>query len=510
MWRTLRKVFVVGARASEMPIPRPLSDVESRGASITQPKTRSDRRRMYRMLPTCSIPGLAPICCDTKDPDTIFCGYAQRLLRGVPKADDNELKSLSSFVDNFLNKNVNVAQQMSFDDWLSRTSYNEARKQELKVAYFELRGGFPTRWQCRKCKSFCKTESYPLYKHTRTINSRTDAFKVFSGPLFKAIEDEVYKLPEFIKHVPVPDRPDCIRNLRRAGRHYYQTDFTAFESHFTPSVMEALELRLYRYCLKWSPAAARLVCDVLSGLNIMSTRTGVTASVQGRRMSGDMCTSLGNGFSNLMLAKYLAARQGKELWGYVEGDDGLFATEAVLTTEMYYELGFTIKIEEVDDPCKASFCGMIFSDSGEIVRDPIEFLATFGWTSSFIGAGPKIMNGLLRAKALSAVYETPQCPIVGALARVALTATRGYAPRFVEDGYRNFSLVPCDELNLPAFNPSPDTRELLFEKFGITATLQIELERRIFAGDFNVAHLLPPTPSVLDHFHHSVRYVEVG
>lgn len=39
------------------------------------------------------------------------------------------------------------------------------------------------------------------------INSRSDAFKAFSGPFFKAIEKVVYEMPEFIKHTPVPDRP---------------------------------------------------------------------------------------------------------------------------------------------------------------------------------------------------------------------------------------------------------------------------------------------------------------
>jgi hypothetical protein len=396
---------------------------------------------------------------------------------------------------------------MGFEEWLASTSYNDERKQELRVAYFALRGGRPTRWQCRKIKSFVKTESYPEYKHCRMINSRSDFFKVFSGPLFKAIEEVVYQLPEFIKHVPVPERPGKVKELRRAGRRYYSTDFTAFESHFLPEVMDAIELELYRHCLSWCPADAELICRTLKGRNDMSTHTGVHASIYGRRMSGDMCTSLGNGFTNLMLAKFIASEQGHELYGFVEGDDGLFATEAILSEDKYRELGFTIKITPEDDPCAASFCGMVFADSGEIVRDPTDYLANFAWTSSFISAGDRVMDELLRAKALSSVYETPQCPIVGAVARWALSQTRHVRPRFVEDGYHNLSSVPRDESKLPAFDPADDTRALVERKFGISRDVQLEIERRVSKGDFDVAHLLPAHP----HLHHyAARYVECG
>lgn len=79
-------------------------------------------------------------------------------------------------------------------------------------------------------------------------------------------------------------------------------------------------------------------------------------------MSGDMCTSLGNGFSNKMKAEFLAYKAGGTIDGFVEGDDGLFVTNFELRSSDYEKLGFTIKIEEIADPCEASFCGMIFGE----------------------------------------------------------------------------------------------------------------------------------------------------
>jgi hypothetical protein len=332
------------------------------------------------------------------------------------------------------------------------------------------------------------------------INSRADAFKAWSGPKFKSIEKVVYQLPEFIKHVPVPDRPCKILGLKRAGRRYYQTDFTAFESHFTPEVLDVCECELYRHCLR-DDRDAEFLCSVIRGSNRMRTRSGVRATVQGRRMSGDMCTSLGNGFTNLMLAKFIVSCKGGLLEGFVEGDDGLFCSTVELKCQDYEDLGFTIKIEEVPDPCHASFCGLIFSESGEIIRDPRRFVMGFGWTQSFINAGPRIMDELLRAKALSSVYETPQCPIVGALARAALDRTRHAHPRFVEDGFHDLP----DVIDVPAFSPSHDTRQLFEQMYGISISAQLAIEGAITSGSLHlVAAYMPPTDEQLDY---CVKYV---
>lgn len=440
---------------------------------------------------------------DTNDPDTVECAFKQRLLRDVPKPECSALGKFRKFVRNYLRFNVRLARNMDFEEWLEGTSYNQQRKDQLRSAHDALRGGRPTRRQSSHIDTFVKSEFYPTWKHARMINSRSDAFKAWSGPKFKAIEEVVYDLPEFIKHIPVPDRPRAIAALKQAGRRYYQTDFTAFESHFTPEFLDVCECELYRHCLQ-NDNDVEFLCSVIMGCNRMRTRTGVRAQVKGRRMSGDMCTSLGNGFTNLMLAKFIASEKGGDVLGFVEGDDGLFCTDVELTSGDYARLGFTIKIEEVADPCEASFCGMVFSGSGEIIREPRRFLMGFGWTQSFINAGPRIMDELLRAKALSTVYETPQCPVVGAMARYALRMTRHVHPRFVSDGYH--TQLP-DVVRVPEFHPSGDTRNLFEHLYGVSIAAQLAIERAIDDGDFElVASLLPPTGEQSDY---SSKYVIV-
>lgn len=503
VWTTSRKVYAEGARMFETPLRLPPSALVDKGqATVSLPQSRRARRKMYRRLNYGAVKGFGPLCYDTSDPQTLEYAFRKRLMRDVPVPAPGALDGLSVFVQNFLNQYVPKVQPMEFDAWLESTMYGDVRKAELRGVHDELRGGFPTRRQCESVSAFPKTEPYANYsKCQRMINSRSDYFKVFSGPCFKAIEKVVYELSWFIKHVPVPDRPKLVGALRAANRHYYQTDFKAFESHFTPDVMESIELLLYRHCL-WDFKGAGLIIKTLRGKNRMKTRSGVRAVCEARRMSGDMCTSLGNGFSNLMLALYIMSRKGGKLEGFVEGDDGLFATTVPLCAEDYLDLGFTIEIEEVDDPCSASFCGLVFSDSGQIIRDPVKFLNRFGWTHSFIHAGPKIMNELLNAKALSTSFETPHCPIVGAIARHALKLTAGYCPRFVPDGYHE--AIPAD-FRVPEFAPTLDTR-LLFERlYGVPPALQIWAEGQIAEGNIDcVTSLFNAHPDVEDY---TERYV---
>jgi hypothetical protein len=343
--------------------------------------------------------------------------------------------------------------------------------------------------KARRVKQFIKNEDYPMFKMPRLINSRVDEVKVWLGPLFKAIESQVYNTNDgkirFIKHIPVPERPALIKNLPSCG-HFYGTDYTSYEKHFTRKTMDMIEFVMYRYMLSdiCGPVELTRIYETLGGMNHISSRTGLRAKILARRMSGEMCTSLGNGFANLILAEFITSRKGGWIHGFVEGDDGIFATDVELTVEDYANVGFTIKINEFHDPCEASFCGMIFSRSEQIVRDPISFVSKFGWSLSCIGCGEATMGALLRAKALSCVYETPHCPIVGVIARCALEHTRGLNPRFVRDGYHETLLIPRDETNLAPFSPAPDTRNLFHRLYNVSPREQIECEAQVVRGNY--------------------------
>lgn len=515
------RLYALGARADELPLECPSSSAVAAGlAQITTPGRRPARRRVFRATGHATIPGYAPICLDSGDPFTIECGLKKRLLRDLPQSDPALLKEFALFVDKWIVDNLPRVDAMPFEEWLSGTSYTEQRKAELRRVEAALRGGVPTRRQAARVSMFGKTEAYAALKHLRLINSRCDQAKVFIGPRAKAIENVLYKLRYFVKHTPVAERPAQIRSLLRSGDLVYLSDYTAFESSFVKELMEACELKLYRHCLR-GDEHCELMCRIISGRNRLRTRSGVRAELEARRMSGDMVTSLGNGFSNLMFELFLCQMRGDPNPRIlVEGDDGLCCTTAKITPEDFARLGLNCKLVRVNDPCEClpvdpadvptgrlgahigAFCGICCAQDGSIIKDPRSFLSTFGWVSSFVNASQRVMDELARAKALSAIYEAPQCPIIGALARRVLRQTAGVSPRFVLDGYH---AQPRDERGVPAFSPTPECRALFARHFGVSVDDQLAIEARFEAGVLDVADLMPPHPDVA---WYASRYLE--
>lgn len=486
------------------------------GRSVAIPSIRRARAVTYQHLdfgPT----WLAPISGDGNDPDTVHDAVVTRMLRDHKPArgqsvwvmDEALLGEFGSFVASWIAQNVQPVHVMSFEEWMESTNYSSSRKAELRALYNGLQGGRPSRRECRKVKMFIKREGYLVWdKACRCINSRVDIFKAYSGRFFKSIEEHVYSIcdpntgrPYFIKHVPVSDRAELVRKLKQAGCTYLETDYTAFESGYSKMFMDVCECALYKAALAHYPKDARLIADVISGRNICSTRGKVVAIADGRRMSGDMCTSLGNGFTNLMLSLFAAHKCSVTLTGHVEGDDGLFAASGPFDSDIPARLGFELKVKEHADPCLASFCGLIFASPGQVIKDPVKFLANFGWSGSYIGAGPSVRKALLRGKAISTIVEVGNCPVLGAIARAALAATEGVEPRYTSDGYHVLTDVGCADV---PFSPTLATRELFSHRYGVSVETQRRVESMCFNGDVSGAYtvLLRELPEL----HPSVEY----
>lgn len=249
-------------------------------------------------------------------------GVCQRVAGSVPKPDKKLLAKLGKRVDRWLNDNIvplSDDHDTSFMVWIETTHYPRWRKKELTDLFlagvddpvdFRL-------WRNIKCKSFVKDESYNRPKFNRGIYSRVDPFKVFCGPIFRAIEELVYSKSEFIKHVPVLHRAKHIRDLLGGDQssllRFMETDYTSFEKHFTREILEATEFKLYKHCTKnlhggddWYDTITR----VLAGKNKLTFRD-FSVDVQASRMSGEMNTSLGNGFVNLMLFIFVMEELGR-------------------------------------------------------------------------------------------------------------------------------------------------------------------------------------------------------
>jgi hypothetical protein len=276
--------------------------------------------------------------------------------------------------------------------------------------------------------------------------------------------------------------------LYSPGFVYAATDYTSFESSFVKEVMLACEFELYKYMTQHLPEGSKfmaLLHQVLTGTNVCIFKDFVL-HINATRMSGEMNTSLGNGFSNLMFMLFLCEEIGStDVLGVVEGDDGLFRVKGRFPTANEFEqLGMKIKLVEHLDICSASFCGIVFDPEDCVnVTDPIKQLITFGWTTrDYARVRESKLKVLLRSKSLSMAHQYPGCPILGSLARYGLRMTRGVDIRHhVKEG--KMSLWEREKLLMAISRPIPTktcglaTRQLVERLYGIPISDQLEIER---------------------------------
>jgi len=443
-----------------------------------------------------SLIGLAPPIPDGRDRDTVIDGCLRRFCVAPPVAAPELCRKFRKFVRKWVRTNLNPldhSQVLTYEEWLDQTNYPAWRKDELKRNWErsapDFSGGKPlVQRKYRKLQSFCKVETYPKYKAARAINARSDAFKNFTGRFFKSIELELFKLPWFIKHVPVKDRSNyMVQRFTGWGGPYYQTDYSHFESHFSARYMKIAEFELYKYMLQNYPLEIDAICGVMAGENVCEFRH-FDLKVDACRMSGEMCTSLGNGFANLMNTLFLVEHKTgscENCIGVVEGDDGLFAMQGTLTSKDYSDIGFDIKIELCQDVLAASFCGIIASVDGSPLADPRQIILNFGWSHSpSIAASPRVRLGLLRAKVLSLLYEHPNCPILTKFALRYIHLTEGVEPIWQANWYERMleSQVKFfeHETLAAATKPLSDEVRVQFARlFDIDVDTQLQIESNL-------------------------------
>jgi len=381
----------------------------------------------------------------------------------------------------------------SVPTWLGNTNYPLWRRDALLKVYMNIED--PWDVKIGEVKSFIKDEPYPSMKHARPINSRSDEFKTLMGPIFKLIEKEVFTHPWFIKKIPVSKRADyIIDKLLAPDSIYYSSDYTSFEALFTREVQCACERILYEHMVKDLPGGAefmRRYDKIVIGTNTIKNKH-MTCTVRAKRMSGEMNTSLGNGFSNMMFAMFVAEESGVDIVGVVEGDDGLFRCSGPLDESLFEQLGLFIKLEKHEQLTTASFCGIVCDVSArQIITDPLPAIAEFGWLGSrYASASGRKHAALLRTKALSLAYEYPNCPMLSELAYSMLrltqtshnlvrklinsSATNSYDRAYYVELSQNLEDVFQHKPNI-----HPSTRVLMEELFGVTVASQLRFEEYV-------------------------------
>lgn len=460
-------------------------------------------RPPIKCAPFGHIWGALPPCPDTTDSPTLLAGTMKRFLFDPPAPDKDLFDGFAAFVESWIKDHLqplSVSDDVSFDTWVEHINHPETRKEELRQLWKQINGKLDRRKHA-KVKMFMKEESYTDFKHGRAINSRHDAYKCAVGPYFHLIEQQLFKLPWFIKYVPVTDRPRVIlERLYREGGVYYSSDFTSFESLFTPELMRACEVQLYKYMTQHLQGHEDFMewVDWKVGTNVIENKN-FSVRVDATRMSGEMDTSLGNGFTNLMLWLYLARVNGAEIDGFVEGDDGIFRIDGPAPTkEQFAQLGMVIKVERHDNLNTASFCGNVF-DMTEMtqITDPRYAASNLFWIpGKYALVKDSTKKALLRSKALSMKFQYPRHPILTPLADrilfltrtidISVTLKQGYYDMWQRD---QLKAAIDAKMDLNAETVIPMRNRLLVEDlYGVTVDQQLYNEGLI--KDFELGKVL--------------------
>lgn len=433
---------------------------------------------------------------DMDDVESKLYGAAKRVCRKMPRRTRKHKYGLTRFVKRWLSKNLtplDPSVAIGFEVWLQQTNYTLSRKDELRKAYYsDLLGPFHK--LVTQVKGFIKEENYGEYKAPRWIKSRSDTFKCYYGPAVRAIEHEVFKNKHFIKYVSDQDRVQyMIDNVYRPGKKYVVTDYSAFEAHFNNELMTCCEFALYDYMLSKHPAHDEFMtmCYQVVGKKNHIVSKNFQFKVQAR-MSGEMSTSLGNGFTNLMLMLYLCQAVGNDIEvvsGVVEGDDGLFVVDIPPSEKHFKECGLIIKLEVFHDMNHASFCGIVFDEVDmQQLADPFRHLLSFGWgRRQYLQSADKTKRALLRAKSLSFLAQFPSCPVITELAKYGERVTRDITfykmvrtlSRSHMSLYEKDMIMSRIHKKVRCLPVGMRSRLLVADKFGFPVDLQLKVESQL-------------------------------
>lgn len=432
------------------------------------------------------------------DPFMQAASTAKRVGADLPLPNPALLKKFKHFIRKWIAENLDPLTEnelYDFESWLkSRTDYTETQRENFRDMYQFLVEHYDFNNLEKRMTwivQFTKDEFYEELKFNRGIYSRADWCKVVFGPLIHSVEKKVYNSrKEFIKKVPVEDRPDFIMRLFNAEDTVWASDYSSFESSFRRIIMEACEAQMYRHMVKGTSMESDMeyFIKTTTGVNIFESTKGVFGAICARRMSGEMTTSIGNGFTNLMMIYFQAELQGiswKDVAAVIEGDDSLFQHKDFKPTEQFYlDLGFSIKLDRHDNVNTASFCGLIFDPTDKVnLANPLKMISRFGWgPAKYTKSKPAVKKALIRAKALSFACQYPGCPIIYPFAKRFLDLTKDHDVRHLkhEDKWKQSVVDRALEKKVwQVDHVVPDnSRALMAKKFGISIECQLELEKQ--------------------------------
>ncbi len=468
------------------------------------------------------IPGCCPYYTDVFHTPTLMSGAQHRQLCEMPVFQKRTFKhQVRAVVARLLSKlrPLTVDDVPTWEEWLAAEKSDGASTAEVKdleeahMTDSQYTGSLPPRYTRGKCHG--KNEPYQEPKCLRGICGRHLVFKARWGRFFSAFDKAIVQIEVNGRRVFVKGQTpeQMVRDLAElpGGYDILENDFSSFEASVSDAIMDIVECEAFRFFFKkvlTKERLAELIADVKTSVFGYKTFTGV---VRGRRKSGDLWTSTGNGFTNLVVLLVAAHMSStKIVAAKVEGDDSLVvgtlgASKARLN-ELFLGMGFNAKMTVATTVWDSVFCKKRCNpETLRVMRDPVEVLAKIGWSKSVhVGLSRPKQLQLVRAKALSLAHTTPGVPILQVAAFVMLRQTAGVTVRKAwlrqQLGAWDYNRLSLGE-NCKFVPPEPSDRAWCERFYGIPIQTQLAVERELLASTEWEFHC----PSLMPHVSHWYR-----
>lgn len=292
--------------------------------------------------------------------ERVYCVETANGLQPPPQPKPNVFSRLSAFADKVV-RSVGGAAPWSYQEFIDSCKGPKRKLYQTAVESLQLS---PLSKEDARLKTFVKAEKLDLHKKEdpapRLIQPRSPRYNAWVGRYLKAAEHRIYAAIDEVFGSPTImsgyNATDVARNLRKHWDTYSDVvavglDASRFDQHVSEQALRwehSVYNRLYR-----SGSLAEVLEWQITNRGTAHTPSGtVKYQVKGKRMSGDMNTSLGNKLIMCGLVWTYAREKRLDVRLANNGDDCVvFMNRRTLRrfmdglTEWFLEFGFTMKVE---------------------------------------------------------------------------------------------------------------------------------------------------------------------
>lgn len=336
---------------------------------------------------------------------------------------------------------------------------------------------------------FQKTENYEEMKEPRAICACSTENKVFFAGIINQLQHYISKKYKFmVKTLTTDQILQRKREMSERWSCFCGSDFSSFEGSQDYIWQRYIELPIFEHLMQNYPEIlAEFRKCYLNGHEICYKKRRMF-TLFGKRMSGDLHTSLGNSLCNYFIWSYAAYKSGVDMEIMVEGDDAFIASDSCIDIDIVKDLGFDCKFQgPSENPDDILFLS-VYSTNGKRFGNITKILDKIGVVKSQYFTDACFIDSNRRMKELNDyIYTKCYCyqvmykgtPILDPLLDHMMTMYPGkYNPALIDENFRQRMGENIKIPNRPIYDEVREAVSQIWPQFDIEYQHAIEDEIR--------------------------------